>query len=356
MPRMPPAATRAGHVRRRQQLTGAAAGSTDATGAVAPAEATAVAALSAAVTRALAGASTAVSGWADLDRVAVVVPRTGAGRRRAGAAVTGRSDPDIERSTRANVRSWTAAYRSMTMPSAREAKATTTEVHRNTPAADSTTVTGTSTARPRNAIPRTRRPSRLHRDRFTRGERRGDAEPSPAEPRPAEPRPATGPGEPVGRADRVERSLPSARPAGSRGQSRGPGTGGPGDQRRGEGGIHRRSGSRLGRGEHRATFEQADRLAESVDRARGRQGLTAADPVLDEEGSPDRHDRDEDQRRGLHATTVGTCGGPPADLARCVADEADVTGVKCPDSVPRPPLRTARATSGSSAAPPAPRR
>lgn len=196
-------------------MTGAAAGSTDATGAVAPAEATAVAALSAAVTGALAGASTAVSGWADLDRVAVVVPRTGAGRRRAGAAVTGRSDPDIERSTRANVRSWTAAYRSMTMPSAREAKATTTEVHRNTPAADNTTVTGTSTARPRNAIPRTRRPSRLHRDRFTRGERRGDAEPSPAEPRPAEPRPATGPGEPVGSADRVERSLPSARPTGS---------------------------------------------------------------------------------------------------------------------------------------------
>ena len=167
-------------------------------------------ALSAAVTRALAGASTAVSGSADLDRVAVVAPRTGAGRRRAGAAVTGRSDPDIERSTRANVRSWTAAYRSMTMPSAREAKATTTEVHRNTPAADSTTVTGTSTARPRNAIPRTRRPSRLHRDRFARGERRGDAEPSPAEPRPA-----TGPGEPVGSADRVERSLPSARPTGS---------------------------------------------------------------------------------------------------------------------------------------------
>lgn len=191
-------------------LTGAAAGSTDATGAVAPAEATAVAALSAAVTRALAGASTAVSWSADLDRVAVVVPRTGAGRRRAGAAVTGRSDPDIERSTRANVRSWTAAYRSMTMPSAREAKATTTEVHRKTPAADSTTVTGTSTARPRNAIPRTRRPSRLHRDRFTRAERRGDAEPSPAEPSPA-----TGPGEPVGRADRFDRSLPSARPAGS---------------------------------------------------------------------------------------------------------------------------------------------
>lgn len=191
-------------------LTGAAAGSTDATGAVAPAEATAVAALSAAVTGVLAGASPAVSGSADLDRAAVVVPRTGAGRRRAGAAVTGRSDPAIERSTRANVRSWTAAYRSMTMPSAREAKATTTEVHRNTPAADSTTVTGTSTARPRNAIPRTRRPSRLHRDRFTRGERRGDAEPSPAEPSPA-----TGPGEPVGRADRVDRSLPSARPAGS---------------------------------------------------------------------------------------------------------------------------------------------
>ncbi len=191
-------------------LTGAAAGSTDATGAVAPAEATAVAALSAAVTGVLAGASPAVSGSADLDRAAVVVPRTGAGRRRAGAAVTGRSDPAIERSTRANVRSWTAAYRSMTMPSAREAKATTTEVHRNTPAADSTTVTGTSTARPRNAIPRTRRPSRLHRDRFTRGERRGDAEPSPAEPSPA-----TEPGEPVGRADRVDRSLPSARPTGS---------------------------------------------------------------------------------------------------------------------------------------------
>ena len=117
----------------------------------------------------------------------------------------------------------------------------------------------------------------------------------------------------------------------------------PGHERRGEGGIHLGGWAGLGGHPRGGAVEQADGLAEPVDRPRGREGLAAAHPVLDEEGSPDRNDGDEDQGRGLHATTVWTPDGTPADVARCVADEARVTAVKTPIS---PVNATVRSSGG----------
>ena len=52
--------------------------------------------------------------------------------------------------------------------------------------------------------------------------------------------------------------------------------------------------------------------AEPVDRASGGQVLPAADPVLDEVGSPDGNDDNEHQGRGLHGHNRRECTGPPS--------------------------------------------
>ncbi len=108
-----------------------------------------------------------------------------------------------------------------------------------------------------------------------------------------------------------------------------------------------RRGLERGLREGTASGEHPHRLREAVHRPCRGEMVAPTDPVLDEIGSPDRHNDKEDESVGRHAPKLRCGVGKAADVGRCVVNVTGVVGDPADPaashrSAPRPSRRTTR--------------